>query len=272
VSDPLKLGLIVHVDEDLSASFQRLADLGVETCQLMSSDPALLTEARADEARAQSERTGIEVNTLWAGHSGAVWDFVDGPTTIGLVPPATRAERIEELREAAHFAERAGAPSITTHAGFIPENLTDLEYPGVRDAIGEVARHCEHHGLGFWLETGQETPVVLLRLIEDIGLPSLGVNLDPANLILYGKANPVDALDLIGPHVRGVHAKDGRYPTNGRELGQETPLDQGLVDFPALIGKLKALGFDGSVTIENEMGAQTDDDLRAAIAFVRALL
>jgi sugar phosphate isomerase/epimerase len=92
-----------------------------------------------------------------------------------------------------------------------------------------------------------------LRTIQDVGTDNLGINLDPANLLMYGKANPLDALDLIGPYVRGVHAKDGEYPTNGRELGLEKPLGAGRVNFPLLIPRLKALGYTGAITIEREV-------------------
>jgi len=73
-------------------------------------------------------------------------------------------------------------PSITTHAGFIPENLTDPLYPPLITALREAGTYCAERGISLWLETGQETPVVLLRVFEDVGLDNLGVNLDPANL------------------------------------------------------------------------------------------
>ena len=113
----------------------------------------------------------------------------------------------------------------------------------------------------------------MLRTIEDIGAENVGVNLDPANLLMYGKANPVDALDVIGRYVRGVHAKDGEYPTDGRSLGVEKPLGQGRVNFPALLAKLHALGYDGALTIEREIsGPQQIEDIRAAKAFLQRIV
>ena len=78
-----------------------------------------------------------------------------------------------------------------------------------------------------------------------MGTDNLGINLDPANLILYGKGNPVDALDVFGKYVRDMHGKDGFYPTDGKNLGEEVPVGEGKVNFPALIAKLKELGYDG---------------------------
>jgi sugar phosphate isomerase/epimerase len=157
--------------------------------------------------------------------------------------------------------------------GFIPENPGDPVYGDLLAALRELAEHCGALGLEFWFETGQETPITLLRTIEDLGLPNLGINFDPANLLMYGKANPLDALDVFGRYVRGVHAKDGEYPTNGRELGVEKPLGQGRVNFPALIGKLRDLGYGGALTIEREIsGEQQIADIKAGKAYLESLL
>jgi sugar phosphate isomerase/epimerase len=223
---------------------------------------------------AAAKHHDVEITTIWVGAPGPhIWDFVRGPVSIGLVPPEFREERIEMLKAGADFALRAGVPSITTHVGFIPENLTDPLYPGLLEALGEVVGYCADRDLGFWCETGQETPVVMLRVFEDLGFDNLGINLDPANLLMYGKANPLDALDVFGRYVRGVHAKDGEYPTNGRELGVEKPLGEGRVDFPVLIGKLKDLGYQGALTIEREIsGPQQIEDIRQAIRLLSDLV
>jgi len=110
-------------------------------------------------------------------------------------------------------------------------------------------------------------------VIEDLGGEHLGINLDPANLLMYGKANPVDALDVFGQYVMGVHAKDGEYPTNGRELGVEKPLGEGRVGFPELIAKLKALGYTGALTIEREIsGPKQVEDIKRAIEVLSGLI
>ncbi len=136
------------------------------------------------------------------------------------------------LMSGADFTAQIGVPDIITHVGFIPENPNEPEYRSLVSALRYLVQYCQGGGLHFLFETGQETPVTLLRTIEDIGLPNVGINLDPANLILYGKANPVDALDVFGKYVRGVHAKDGLYPTTEASLGQEVPLGHGKVNFP----------------------------------------
>jgi sugar phosphate isomerase/epimerase len=86
-----------------------------------------------------------------------------------------------------------------------------------------------------------------------VGTGNLGINLDPANILMYGKGNPVDALDVFGKYVRCLHAKDGEYPVNGRDLGVEKPIGKGRVNFPALVSRLKDIGFGGAYIIEREI-------------------
>ena len=157
------------------------------------------------------------------------------------------------LEEGSDFARKIGVADLITHVGYMPENPYDELYPEVITALKHIVGKCARNGQYFLFETGQETPVTLLRAIQDIGMENVGINLDPANLIMYGKANPVDALDVFGKYVRGVHGKDGLYPTDGRELGQEVPIGEGKVDFPRFIARLKECGYDGDITIEREI-------------------
>jgi sugar phosphate isomerase/epimerase len=253
---------------------QKAHELGLPTCQIVCWQPDLFNEAMAQRLLAASQQYGVEVSTIWTGYPGpAVWNFTEGPATIGLTPPQYRTERVAALKAGADFAVRVGVPSITTHVGFIPEDPHDPLYPGLLAALADVVAYCRARGLTFCFETGQETPVTLLRVIEDLGRNNLGINLDAANLLLYGKANPVDALDVIGAYVRGVHAKDGEYPTNGRFLGEEKPLGEGRVNFPVLIPKLKGMGFTGALTIEREIsGPKQIEDIKRAIQLLTPLL
>ena len=126
---------------------------------------------------------------------------------------------------------------------------------GVVSALRYITSELKKHGQNFLMETGQEPPIVLRRLIEDVGNDNLFVNYDPANLMMYGNANPVDGLNVLGQYVRSVHAKDGSYPETGYELGSEFPIGKGKVDFPGFIKKLKEIGYDGPVSVEYEIEA-----------------
>ncbi len=262
----MKLGIIVGLTEQPEADLSKVRDLDLPTCQLSCWQPDILTETMAEEVKVAAEKTGVEITTVWAGWSGpAVWDFYDGPLTLGLVPVTYRAQRVQDLKRASDFGRLLGVDSITTHVGFMPEDPNDPTYREVIIALREVAAYCRRNGQDFCFETGQETPTTLVRAFADIGLDNLGVNLDPANLIMYGKANPLDAMDLLGPYIKGVHAKDGEYPTCGQRLGVEKPLGEGKVNFPALIAKLKEHNYQGALTIEREItGPQQIKDIRRA--------
>ncbi len=258
---------VINPLRDGGRCFDHVARFGLAVCQLSSFDATQATRAVADTVVKESQAAGVRICAVWAGWPGPkVWDFRAGPDTLGLVPVQYRPERIAALKRWADFASWIGVPAIITHCGFIPENLTDPTYPAVVEAIRDVAGYCAERGVGFWFETGQETPVVLLRTIQHLGLPNLGVNLDPANLLMYGKGNPIDALDLLGDYVRNIHVKDGVYPTDGEHLGQEVPVGHGKVDYPRFVTKLQESGFAGEYIIEREIsGDQQVRDIRQTI-------
>ena len=271
----LKLGVLVGLRHDPEVELKKVKDLGLGSCQIACWDMSLYTVRNVERLKAAGEKYGVEITTIWAGYSGpAVWNFLEGASTIGLVPPQFREQRVRDLKKGADFAQACGVASITTHVGFIPENPTDSMYKPTIAALREVAKHCEKLGIELWFETGQETPITLRRAMKDIGTDNLGINLDPANLLMYGKANPVDALDILGAYVKGVHAKDGEYP-NGDDpdkLGVEKPLGEGRVNFPALVPKLKSFGFSGALTIEREIsGDQQIVDIKRAIKILEPL-
>ena len=113
----------------------------------------------------------------------------------------------------------------------------------------------------------------MLRLIESVGTGNLGVNLDPANLILYGRANPIDALDVFGKHVKGIHAKDGVYPTEPMHLGHEVKVGLGKVRFPEFVKRLSEIGYRGAYIIEREIsGEQQRKDIASTIKYLEGLI
>jgi L-ribulose-5-phosphate 3-epimerase len=270
----LQLGLMASLSEGPDEALAKVAGMGFPTCQLANWHVELYTRANVAAVRSAARRHGVAISTLWAGYPGPMkWNLIAGPRTLGLPPKAWRAMRVRALKKGADFAVACGIGSITTHVGFIPEDPRHPDYAGTVRAVRQVALHCRRLGLEFRFETGQETPVTLLRAIEDIAMDNLGINLDPANLILYGKANPVDALDVFGKYVVGVHAKDGLYPTDGRALGREVALGEGKVNFPALIPKLYRLGFRGALTIEREIsGPQQVRDILRGKKFLEGIV
>jgi sugar phosphate isomerase/epimerase len=233
----------------------------------------MYTDEMAGKIRSALTEFDVEISSLWTGYTGpCVWNFIDGPNTLGLVPPEHREHRVKELIAGAEFAAKIKASSTSTHAGFIPESPKDPLYAGTIEALTQIAQRCKDLGIDFCFETGQETPVTLLRAMTDIGTGNCGVNLDPANLLMYGKANPVDALDTFGKWVKGVHAKDGDVPTDPMHLGPEVPLGEGKVNFPVFVKKLKDLGYNRDLTIEREIsGPKQTEDIKKAIALLSPL-
>ena len=272
----MKIGVCVYLNqiEEMPQKFEDLLSQGFDNCQLLAWNPSLWTAENARTLNDLTAQYGITISAFWCGWEGpSVWNFYEGPQTLGLVPPAYREMRIKNLCDGADFAKLLGVQNVVTHMGFIPENPNDPEFVPFCDAVRVVAEHCKQNGQYLLFETGQETPVTMLRCFEQVGTDNLGVNLDTANLILYGKANPVDALDVFGKYVRNLHAKDGCYPTNGHDLGEEMPIGQGKVDFEAVFRKLHDLGYDSFVTIEREIsGDRQTEDILAAKTYLSQII
>lgn len=264
----MKIGVCVQFDgiDGMAKKFENLKAEGFDNCQLISWKPELWINDNLQIIKKLIEENDITISAFWCGWEGpCVWNFYDGQITLGLVPPEYRTMRIKNLCDGADFAHRLGVKNVVTHMGFIPENPNDPQFAPFCVAVRQVAEHLKKNGQNLLFETGQETPVTMLRCFEKVGCDNLGVNLDTANVILYGKANPVDALDVFGKYVMNIHAKDGLYPTNGHDLGNEVRIGDGKVDFKALFKKLHELGYDSYVTIEREIeGEQQISDIRHA--------
>jgi L-ribulose-5-phosphate 3-epimerase len=250
------LGVISNAnnpEEDLKI----VRDFGFPTCQL---DIEIYSQKLAKRVSDSLKRYNLlPTSLICMGPGKYKWNFTEGPSTIGLVPRENRTARIERLRDGIEFCKAAGIPAVHAHFGFIPEDPADIlykEFIGVMKPLGEYAFK---QGIDIYFETGQETPITLLRAITDIGTGNLFVNYDTANLVMYGKANPLDGLKVIGKYVKALHAKDGLYPVNPLELGNEVPIPSGEVNFPAIFSYLKNIGFYGHVTIEYELGEQNKE-------------
>jgi L-ribulose-5-phosphate 3-epimerase len=272
---PMALGLLIVPFGAPEERIKLVHDLGFSNCFLSLDSyiggftPDVVAQFRDLLAKYSVTVTTVEV----VGPGVRKWNFTEGPETIGLVPSKTRSERIDALRQVSDFAKQLGVAQVQTHCGFIPENPSDPLYAGAVDAIRTVAQHCQGNGQYFLMETGQETPTTMSRAIRDVSMPNLAVGLDTANLILYGKANPVDAVDILGPHVRSIHAKDGKWPTNPDELGEEVLIGKGLVDFKKVLTKLHSIGYTGAVTIERETsGPQQIEDVRQEKIYLEGIL
>lgn len=272
----MKIGVCVHFAniECIPEKFKVLREQGFDNCQLISWVTSLWTDENAQKILEYQKEYGVDISAFWCGWEGpTAWNFYEGQKTLGLVPPEYREMRIKNLCDGADFAHKLGIENVVTHMGFIPENPYDPEFVPFCNAVKTVADHLKKNGQWLLFETGQETPVTMLRCFETAGADNLGVNLDTANVILYGRANPVDSLEVFGKYVRNLHAKDGKYPVNGHDLGEETAIGQGKVDFRGVISGLHALGYDGYITIEREIsGEQQTKDILAAKEYLANII
>lgn len=174
--------------------------------------------------------------------------------------PQTRAR----AARAAALAADTGIPLVTMHAGFIPHDPDDPTREVVMDRLREVADLFAAQGIRLGLETGQETAETLVAALRSLDHPSVGVNFDPANMILYGMGDPVDAVRTLAPHVVQVHAKDAVPTTTPGTWGAEVPLGTGGVDWSAFLLEVLAIRPDVDVVIEREAGDERIEDIRIA--------
>ena len=194
--------------------------------------------------------------------------------TGGLVPDEPAQANIANVRDAVEFARCLGVDLLTFHAGFIPEDAADPVFGKLRDRLARCADDAARLGVRIGLESGQESAAALKQFLDALGRPNVGVNFDPANMILYGRQNPIDAVAVLAgaEKIFQVHAKDGTWSSQpGKEWGKEVPLGTGDVNFPKFLAALSASGFAGNLIIEREAGEQPLADIRAGVAFLRGL-
>ena len=268
-----EIGVLIgfRKDTDVVAKFRQAQEMGLTSCQINVWDTNLYTDENAEKINNAIKETGFKISALWGGWSGPCeWNFTYGPSTIGLVPAAYRESRLIAMMKASDFAAKIGVDKVITHVGFIPEDPNHPDFNGVVGALRQLCRYMLAKGQYFLFETGQETPVTLLRTIQAIGTGNVGINLDTANLILYGKANTVDAIDTIGKYVMDTHIKDGLYPTDGMSLGKEVAAGAGKANLHEVVRKLTELGYTGCYTIEREIsGDQQIADIKMARDLLR---
>ena len=277
--EPLQVGVMFWTGGELGvqaspAEIARMVTgLGVGCGQLGIHGDAALSNETARDWKAAVDAEGLEVATVFAAYSGE--SYADIPTvqeTVGFIPRAIRDEREARTYECSDFARRMGVRGLATHIGFVPEDSSDPDYIAVREMVRRVCDHCLENGQTFALETGQEPAATLKEFIADVDRDNLGVNFDPANMILYGSGEPLEALELVRDHVMTVHCKDAKWPGETGEWGTETPLGQGDVGMDRFVEKLKEIGYSGPLTIEREIvGEAQQADIREGVALLEKL-
>jgi sugar phosphate isomerase/epimerase len=267
---PLEPGLVFWGERDNLAEIQ---GMGARCGQMVTPGTMPLNATSAKDWKSDD----FAILTVFAAYQGE--DYADIPTvqrTVGFIPPSTRNAREQRTLQVSDFAKLVGADSIACHIGCVPEDREHPDYIGVRDTVRRVCDYAAKNGQTFALETGQEPAKILLEFLEDVGRPNLKINFDPANLILYGSGDPIEALKIVGHLVVSVHAKDGDWPPKGvpGALGTERPLGQGSVGMERFVATLREIGYTGPLNVEREVENQAERlrDMKMGLELLRRIV
>ncbi len=246
----------------------KLRALGIHRVQL-ALDPLREQPAIWGGAAEQLRAAGVSVVSGMFGCVGEDYTTLESiRRTGGLVPDETWEQNRANAQATAALAASLGLRLVTFHAGFLPHDPGDPGFARLKSRVTQVAEIFAAQGVALGLETGQETADALRQFLEALDRPDVGVNFDPANMILYDKGDPVRALRTLGRWIRQVHLKDARRTRVPGTWGEEVVLGTGEVPWPAFFGALEEIGFGGDLCIEREAGAQRVADIRAAREFV----
>lgn len=255
-------------------------ELGVEGVHIGAYGGPLDLENKTTAERkgilARIQAMGLEVSCLiaWGGN-------VDLGEEEGLSENIAWGKRLNET------AVDVSGGLWMAHVGVMPEDATSAHWRRFRDALGEIAAHGERIGACLAMETGPEPPVVVRRMVEEIGSPALRVNFDPANLLIWPaylakrdgipfdfdtaweRFDPVEGLQTLIPYVVHVHAKDSVMRRDG--TWDEVPLGTGMTNWPQLHRIFRDNGYAGFYAIERECGEDAMGDVRKAVHYLREL-
>lgn len=277
MTTPWQIGVFTSIDAGLGVHLDVAQELGIPTVQVHSPHGESMNQKTADDFLAKLKAAGITLTCVFTGFEGESYaDIATTAKTVGLVPEATRAERAKEMKKVSDFATLLKCNTIGLHIGFVPERNT-ASYKDLLAVTQDILDHAKKNGQNVHLETGQESADHLLEFLHDVNRPNLFINFDPANMILYGTGNPIEALKKVGKYVRSVHCKDAKWApvdVRGKAWGQEVPLGDGDVGMEAYLKTLKEIGYQGPLTIEREIAhdrAKQKADIGTASALLQRL-
>ena len=250
------IGVFASVDAGLGVHLDVVQELQIPTVQLHAPHQETRNPETADAFLKKCADAGITITAVFGGFEGESYaDIATTARTVGLVPAETRAARTQEMKEISDFTKLLGCDTVALHIGFVPDSSTD-DYRQLLDVTRDLLDHVKGNGQKLHLETGQETAEHLLEFISDVDRDNLFINFDPANMILYGTGDPIDALKKVGRLVRSIHCKDATWAEEGQRgtaWGAEVPLGEGDVGMETYLRTLDELGYTGPLTIEREI-------------------
>lgn len=280
----MKIGIIAELLRlGLRESIQRSAQLGATGIQIYADgNLTTLSDSELAEMKQYCNQCGVTVSAVCGDLGGH-----------GFSRPEEQAMRIDQTMTIIDITEKLDSHVVTNHIGVVPSDTASREYKNMVYALRAVGRYAMLKNIVIAIETGPETPELLLQFLKDVDCKGIGVNMDPANLIMVQGSDPAAATRLLAPYIVHTHAKDGNriqpcdpvkvydaFAEGGfqklveetGELFREMPLGQGQIDWDAYLSALKEIGYDGYLTIEREVGEKPEQDIAEAVAFLKQRL
>jgi sugar phosphate isomerase/epimerase len=253
---------------DLAA---KVKQLGLNHLQLALGELVFLDDKRKHFELGQLRASGVQFTGGMLSFAGEDYSTIDAiRRTGGFVPDDQWPLRHKIAAQVARLAAELGMPHVMTHIGFVPPPR-DPSHRTIVERVRQVAAMMAEHKLDLLMETGQEPASELLEFLHELNAPNVHINFDPANMILYGAGDPIEAMRLLGKHIRHVHAKDAiASPRPGLEWGQEVPFGVGQVGTARFLATLKEIGYAGPLSLEREAGEDRMGDVTKGIEAIRA--
>ncbi|HVJ66467.1 MAG TPA: sugar phosphate isomerase/epimerase family protein [Caulifigura sp.] len=271
------IGVFTSIDAGLGVNFDVVKELKIPTIQVHAPHSARNPQV-AKEFLAKTNAAGVQVTCVFGGFDGESYASIPiTAQTVGLVPESTRAARVKEMKEISDFAKLLNVEAVGLHIGFVPADRNSAAYKSLLECARDLLDYAAKNGQRVHLETGQETADHLLEFFHDVDRKNLAINFDPANMILYGNGNPIEALMKVGEFVKSVHCKDAKWAAEGvrgKEWGTEVPLGDGDVNIELYLRVLKSFGYEGPLTIEREIAhdrAKQKADIGHAVNLLETL-
>jgi sugar phosphate isomerase/epimerase len=244
----------------------KLKSAGLAHTQMAAAPLLAMDEARRHDELGALRGAGISITAGMISFPGEDYSTIAMiRKTGGYVPDDHWPARRDFTLRAGELMREIGVPLLSTHVGFIPTSSAP-EYETITERLRELAEKLGAMNVTLLMETGQETASELLQFLNDLARKNVQVNFDPANMILYGAGDPIDAVRILGRHIRHVHVKDAILSDQPRmKWGSEVPFGTGQVRPRRFLDALEAVGYTGPLVIEREAGDDRLRDIRVAI-------
>jgi sugar phosphate isomerase/epimerase len=254
--------------KDLPDLINQVKAAGLSHIQLGLAGLSVLNEQNKQQSIQQLKSSGITLTGGMVGFAGEDYSSIAViRQTGGFVPDNDWTNRRSITEQSAKLGRELGVPHISAHVGFVPHKSEDpAQYQKVVDRIRDVADMFKKYNLSLLMETGQERAEELLEFLHDLKRDNVGINFDPANMILYGAGDPIAAIGTLGKHIKHVHVKDATASKNpGTDWGEEVPFGTGQVGVKRFLDALHNVGYRGPLCIEREAGNQRLADVKFAV-------